>query len=100
MVIVVRRHAYGNQLDSFETTQLIPAVSAAPIPLVFVRAPWIEQTAPYVFVLAKHKGKIIAAQQEHMLVTSFHPELTTNLAFYQYFLQLDGTKKNKEKHAV
>lgn len=100
MDIVVRRNAYGNQLDSFTTTQLIPAVAAEPIPLVFIRAPWVEQVGPNVSVLAEHKGKIIAAQQEQMLVTSFHPELTTNLAFYQYFLQLGETTKDKEKRAV
>ena len=100
MDIVVRRNAFGNQLDSFTTTQLIPAVAAEPIPLVFIRAPWVEQVGPNVSVLAEHKGKIIAAQQEQMLVTSFHPELTTNLAFYQYFLQLGETTKDKEKRAV
>ena len=86
MDITVRRNAYGSQLDSFTTSTSIPQVSAAPIPLVFIRAPYVEQTGPGVKVLATVDNKIVAVEQARMLATAFHPELTSNLEFHKYFV--------------
>jgi len=88
MDIAVRRNAYGGQLDSFTTEAEIPAVAPGKIPLVFIRAPWIEATSNEVELLAQYDGKGIAARQGNMLATSFHPELTDNIAFYEYFCKL------------
>nr|WP_238528229.1 pyridoxal 5'-phosphate synthase glutaminase subunit PdxT [Acetonema longum] len=85
MDICVRRNAYGSQLDSFSTEALIPAVSAAPVPLVFIRAPYVEEAGADVTVLAKVDGHIVAVEQDHMLATAFHPELTDDLSFHRYF---------------
>ena len=85
MDITVRRNAYGGQLDSFAGSAVIPAVSPELIPLVFIRAPWIERAGQKVRQLAVLNGKIIAAQEGKMLATSFHPELTDNLRFHRYF---------------
>lgn len=88
MDITVRRNAYGSQLDSFHCEQIIPAFDSEPIPLVFIRAPWIEAVGPEVEVLAERDGRIIAAKQGRLLATSFHPELTQDTVVYEYFLKM------------
>lgn len=88
MDITVKRNAYGRQYDSFAGDALVPEVSDKPIPLVFIRAPWIESVDGNVQVLLELDGHIVAARQDNMLVTSFHPELTDNTAFLEYFLKM------------
>ncbi|AIS51898.1 glutamine amidotransferase subunit PdxT [Thermoanaerobacter kivui] len=88
MDITVRRNAYGSQIDSFKTRLMIPAVSENEIEAVFIRAPYIESVGDGVRILAKYEGKIVAAQQDNLLATAFHPELTDDLSFYRYFLRL------------
>lgn len=88
MDMTVRRNAYGKQIDSFSQEVSIPEVSDSPIPLVFIRAPWIESVGDNVKVLCELNGHIVAARQDNMLVTSFHPELTDNLAFAKYFINM------------
>ena len=90
MDISVRRNAYGSQLDSFKTKLIIPEVSNNEIEAVFIRAPYIENVGNSVRILAKYQGKIVAAQQDNLLATSFHPELTDDLSFYKYFLRLNS----------
>uniref|UniRef100_UPI002898079E pyridoxal 5'-phosphate synthase glutaminase subunit PdxT n=1 Tax=Megamonas funiformis TaxID=437897 RepID=UPI002898079E len=86
MDITVKRNGYGSQLDSFSTNLLIPTIDKnMPIPLVFIRAPYITKTDKDVQILATLDNKIIAARQKNMLVTAFHPELTNDLRFHQYF---------------
>lgn len=85
MDTVVKRNAYGSQLDSFQTTIDLPEISSTPIPLIFIRAPYIESIHGDVKVLAKVADKIVAAEQDNMLVTAFHPELTNDLSFHKYF---------------
>lgn len=89
MDITVKRNGYGSQLDSFSTNLLIPTIDKnIPIPLVFIRAPYITKTGNDVQILATLDNKIIAARQKNMLVSSFHPELTCDLRFHQYFLSM------------
>lgn len=88
MDIVVKRNAYGRQIDSFEDTAVVPQVSPDPLPLVFIRAPWIERAEGNTQVLLQLKGHIVAALEDNMLVTSFHPELTQCTAFHRYFADL------------
>lgn len=89
MDITVKRNGYGSQLDSFSTNLLIPTIDKnMPIPLVFIRAPYITKTDKDVQILATLDNKIIAARQKNMLVTAFHPELTNDLRFHQYFLSI------------
>lgn len=88
MDIKVRRNAYGRQIDSFGSEAVIPAISDQPIELVFIRAPWIERTWDQVNVLSVLDGHIIAARQNNMLVTSFHPELTQNISVHEYFISM------------
>jgi len=88
MDICVKRNAYGSQLDSFECYKLIPKISNKPINMVFIRAPQITSVSGTTKVLTKYEDKIVAAQQNRMLVTAFHPELTEDLSVYNYFLRL------------
>lgn len=85
--IVVRRNAFGAQLDSFETDLAVPALGAQPFRAVFIRAPLIEQLGPGVTPLATlDDGTIVAAEREQFLATSFHPELTGDTRWHEYFL--------------
>lgn len=86
MDIQVRRNAYGRQLGSFHTIGQVNGVGS--IPMTFIRAPYIEQAGPKVEILSKIDQHIVAAQQDNMLVTSFHPELTEDLTIHQHFLNL------------
>lgn len=88
MDIAVRRNAYGTQLDSFTASAVIPPVAQTEIPLVFIRAPWIESVGAGVDVLFRHQGKIVMAREKNMLATSFHPELTSDLSIHRYFTEM------------
>lgn len=88
MDITVRRNAYGRQIDSFEQKAVLPAIASHPLPLVFIRAPWIEQADSQVEILCVLDHHIVAARQQNMLVTSFHPELTDDLSCHRYFQQM------------
>ncbi|MFZ5944659.1 MAG: pyridoxal 5'-phosphate synthase glutaminase subunit PdxT [Bacillota bacterium] len=88
MDIAVRRNAYGSQLESFSSTISIPQVSNEDIPLIFIRAPWVDRAGKDVDILATLDSRIIAVQQNNLLATSFHPELTLSPAFHQYFAKL------------
>lgn len=93
MDITVSRNAYGTQRDSFTTVAAIPDVSEEALPLVFIRAPIIEATGPQVSVLCKVSGKIAAARQCNLLATTFHPELTEDLAFHRYFIRMSSGRR-------
>ena len=89
MDIVVKRNAFGRQIDSFETELAIPVLGEKPFPAVFIRAPLIERANSNVEILARlADGTIVAARQGKLLVSAFHPELTDDLRFHQYFLDM------------
>ena len=93
MDIIVKRNAFGRQVDSFETELSVPVLGEKPFPAVFIRAPLIEKTNGDVKILARLvDGTIVAARQGNLLVTAFHPELTDDLRFHQYFLEIAGGK--------
>lgn len=88
MDITVKRNAYGRQLGSFHTVGQFKGIGE--IPMTFIRAPYIESvsTEHGVEVLAEVEGNIVAARQDNMLVTSFHPELTEDLRIHRFFLEI------------
>lgn len=87
MDIRVKRNAFGRQVDSFETDLAIPVLGEEPFHAVFIRAPLIEGVGLAVEVLARLPGgEIVAARQRNLLVSAFHPELTPDTRFHQYFL--------------
>lgn len=94
MDIKVARNAFGRQADSFEAeldvSKLKQAVSVdEAFHAVFIRAPIIESVSGDAKMLASlPDGRIVAAQQGHFLATSFHPELTGDSRFHEYFLSL------------
>ena len=94
MDIKVERNAFGRQIDSFETDLDIPELKQATgtqsdYHAVFIRAPIIESVSGDTKILATvPDGRIVAARQGHLLATSFHPELTNDTRFHEYFLTL------------
>ncbi|MCB1777011.1 MAG: pyridoxal 5'-phosphate synthase glutaminase subunit PdxT [Candidatus Competibacteraceae bacterium] len=88
--IAVSRNAFGGQLDSFNIEKLAPLVAREPIPLTFIRAPKIVRTGPDVRVLLSMEDYVAAAEDDQILVTVFHPELTPSLAFHRYFARKCG----------
>ena len=94
MDISVARNAYGRQLGSFVTNADFKGIGE--IPMVFIRGPIIETIGPEVEILAQVNGAIVAAKEKHMLVTSFHPELTGDTRVHTYFLEMISQSK-KEK---
>lgn len=81
------RNAYGRQLGSFKVDFKIPNVTEELFPLVFIRAPIIIEYGDTVEVLCKIEDRIVAAREKNMLVTSFHPELTTDHSLHKYFIE-------------
>lgn len=88
--IAVNRNAFGSQLDSFNREARAPRVAPDPIPLTFIRAPKIVRIGAGVQALLKLDDYIAAAEDEQILVTVFHPELTPSLAFHRYFARKCG----------
>jgi 5'-phosphate synthase pdxT subunit len=85
--IVVRRNAFGAQVDSFETDLSIPVLGEPPVHAVFIRAPVVESVGPDVSVLASlPDGRIVAVEQNNLLGSAFHPEITGDTRFHEYFL--------------
>jgi len=85
--IAVRRNAFGNQLDSFETDLDIPELGESPVHAVFIRAPVVESVGPGAHALATlADGRVVAVEQGNLLGTSFHPEMTDDYRFHARFL--------------
>jgi 5'-phosphate synthase pdxT subunit len=85
----VRRNAFGRQIDSFEADLEIPVLGQKPFHAVFIRAPVIEQAEPGVEILARlPDSTIVAARQDRLLTSTFHPEFTDDSRFHSYFLNM------------
>jgi 5'-phosphate synthase pdxT subunit len=98
MDVVVRRNAFGRQVDSFEADLDVPGIQGGPVRAVFIRAPWIETVGDGVEVLAAVRpidrdgvrlgAKVVLARQGNMLASAFHPELTGDDRVHRLFLEL------------
>jgi 5'-phosphate synthase pdxT subunit len=85
--LVVRRNAFGSQLDSFETDLDVPVLGDPPVHAVFIRAPVVETVGDRATALASlADGRVVAVEQGNLLGTSFHPEMTGDTRFHEYFL--------------
>jgi len=84
--IVVKRNAYGRQLSSFRTEAEMKGIGI--IPMTFIRAPYIESAGAGVEILSIVESRIVAAREKNVLVTSYHPELTSDSRVHQYFLEM------------
>jgi 5'-phosphate synthase pdxT subunit len=104
IAMVVRRNAFGRQVDSFEADIDVSGLDAA-FPAVFIRAPWVESVGEGVEVLARvtqpDRGgsagppgspggadTIVAVRQGPLVATSFHPELTGDPRFHEMFVRI------------
>ena len=94
---VVRRNAFGRQVDSFEADLDFAGTPNGPVRAVFIRAPWVEQVGSDVEVLARvpevaaagsAAGRIVAIRQGSVLATAFHPELTGDRRVHQLFCEM------------
>lgn len=85
MDITAKRNAYGRQLGSFSAEADFRGIGK--IPMTFIRAPYISSNEG-AEILAVVDGKAVAARQDNMLVTAFHPELTRDLSVHRYFLDM------------
>lgn len=86
MNITAIRNAYGRQLGSFYTESEFKGIGK--IPMTFIRAPYIEAVYANTEVLATVNGKIVAARENNILVTAFHPELNRDLSVNRYFMEM------------
>jgi 5'-phosphate synthase pdxT subunit len=95
--VVVRRNAFGRQVDSFEEDLEFEGLDDGPLHAVFIRAPWVEKAGADVEVLARvpetavagaAAGKIVAVRQATVLATAFHPELTGDERVHKLFVQM------------
>ena len=91
--MLVRRNAFGRQVDSFESAVHIGDMGGDPYHAVFIRAPWVEAVGDEVRVLGRTEtgesaGRIVAVRQGNLMATAFHPELTGDHRVHRYFVDL------------
>jgi pyridoxal 5'-phosphate synthase pdxT subunit len=85
--LTVIRNAYGRQLAS-EIRREVTPLSPDPVEMVFIRAPIIERVGPSVETLASSEGQPVLVRQDRILISTFHPELTTDTTVHEYFLRI------------
>ena len=91
--VLVRRNAFGRQVESFEEDLAFTGVDGGPVRAAFIRAPWVEAAGPGVQVLARvgtaaAAGTVVAVRQGRLLATSFHPEITGDTRVHALFLTM------------
>lgn len=86
MPITVRRNAYGRQLGSFYTEEELKGIGK--IPMTFIRAPYVEEVADGVEVLATVDEKIVAVKYHQQIGLAFHPELDKSNKIHQMFYHM------------
>ncbi|MGH3692031.1 MAG: pyridoxal 5'-phosphate synthase glutaminase subunit PdxT, partial [Microbacterium sp.] len=85
--VVVRRNAFGRQVESFEALLDVPAFGAEPVSAAFIRGPVVESVGPNAEALAAlPDGRVVAVEQGNLLGLSFHPEITGEKRFHERFL--------------
>lgn len=85
--VVVRRNAFGRQNESFEADLDVEGLDS-PYHGVFIRAPWVAKVGGGVDVLATVDDHPVMVRQDHVLGTSFHPELTGDDRIHRMFLDM------------
>lgn len=96
----IARNVFGSQLDSFAEDVVVPAVSAAPQHLVYIRAPGIMRVWGDTRILHTAHGTVAAAENPRVLITSFHPELADTLDFHRYFIRKCGMTPDDGRRAA
>ncbi len=98
--VTVRRNAFGRQIDSFEQDVTVEGIEGPPVRAVFIRAPWVESIGSKATALGRIgsgtlAGRIVVVRQQHLLATSFHPELTGDGRVHAYFCEMVREKVNR-----
>ena len=94
MDMTVARNAFGRQVDSFEAGIEIGGLDGKPFRAIFIRAPVIESVGEGVEVLGRlEDGAIVAARQDNLLATAFHPELGGDTRLHEYFLTIGAAQR-------
>jgi pyridoxal 5'-phosphate synthase pdxT subunit len=83
-----RRNAFGRQLQSFEQDLRVEGLGEEPLRAVFIRAPWVEERAGGVEVLAELDGHPVAVRDGNLLAVAFHPELTDDSRLHALFMAI------------
>ncbi|MFO7707063.1 MAG: pyridoxal 5'-phosphate synthase glutaminase subunit PdxT [Desulfobacterales bacterium] len=95
MDMTVARNAFGRQIDSFEVPLAVDGLeegSTRLFPGIFIRAPRLAAVRPPAQVIARlADGTGVAARQGRLLATAFHPELSGDLRFHRYFIEMVGS---------
>jgi 5'-phosphate synthase pdxT subunit len=104
MDVSVARNAFGRQVDSFEADIDAPEVVGGDelekLRGVFIRAPYIAEAGPDVYILARYDDRIVLARQGNLLASAFHPEITGDTRVHRYFLRMvdeAGSADNRER---
>jgi 5'-phosphate synthase pdxT subunit len=82
----IERNGYGRQVQSFEKDISVKELGAEPFHAVFIRAPKILRCADHVKILAELDGSVVAALENNILVSTFHPEVTEDARLHKYFV--------------
>ena len=90
--VVVRRNAFGRQVDSFEADLAVTGFDS-PFHAMFIRAPWVEKVGDGVEIVARARladggVRIVAVRRGGLLATSFHPEITGDRRIHDLFVDL------------
>ena len=88
--VKVKRNAYGRQLGSFHTESEVKGIGK--VPMTFIRAPYVSETAPNVEVLAVVDGKIVGVHYGSQFAYAFHPELDDDTQIHELFLKSISAK--------
>ena len=90
--MVVRRNAFGRQVDSYEEDLVIDGIEGDDFRAVFIRAPWVESVGDTVSVIARagnaEDGPIVAVRQGNVMATSFHPEVGGDDRLHELFVSM------------
>ena len=91
--ITAQRNAFGRQVDSFEIDIKIADIGQPDFHAVFIRAPLVTQVGSSVKVFATlpNSEQVVAVRQDHLLATSFHPEIVPDFRIHKYFLEMVKT---------
>jgi pyridoxal 5'-phosphate synthase pdxT subunit len=92
--IMIERNAFGRQHESFEADLNIPIIGEKPFKAVFIRGPVVKEVGKEVRILAKYNDEIVAVQQNNIIGTSFHPELTEDNRVHSLFIKTIINNKN------
>lgn len=85
--VVVARNAFGGQVESFETELDVDGFDGAPVHAAFIRAPIVTHVGERARPLAAlPDGRVVAVEQDGLLATAFHPEVSGETRFHERFL--------------